>query len=123
MTGNLFLRTGVLFLTLGMILGIMMGMREDFTYMPVHAHINLVGGVLMLLAGLFYNSRPGLSPRLVTTHYVINLAGAILLPLGIYGSITRAAWFGPVVGIGSILILISMLLFVFLVFKGTAKAA
>ena len=123
MSGNLFLRTSVIMLIIGMGLGIYMGMNEDFTFAPVHAHINLAGGVLMFLAGLFYNSRPGLSPRAIGVHYVIHLLGAVLMPLGIYGSLTKAAWYGPVVGIGSVLVLIAMLFFAVMVFLGTRKPA
>ena len=123
MTGNLFLRTSVIILIIGMILGIYMGMNEDFTFAPVHAHINLAGGVLMFLAGLFYNSRPGLSSHAIGIHYAIHLLGATLLPLGIYGSLTKATWFVPVVSAGSVLTLIAMLFFAVMVFLGTKKSA
>ena len=35
----------------GMSLGIWMGMHEDFTLAPVHAHINLLGWVTLALYG------------------------------------------------------------------------
>ncbi len=38
-----FFIAGIVFVLLGMILGMWMGMNEDFTYAPVHAHLNLVG--------------------------------------------------------------------------------
>jgi len=38
----------------GMGLGIAMGITQDFTLSPVHAHINLLGWVSMLLYGLYY---------------------------------------------------------------------
>lgn len=38
-----FQRTAVVFLLLGMILGVKMGMTEDFTLAPVHTHLNLEG--------------------------------------------------------------------------------
>lgn len=123
MNGNIFLRTGVVILAVGMCLGIYMGMHEDFTLTPVHAHTNLAGGVLMCIAGLFYNSRPGLSGRLTAIHYVLQLVGVVLLVAGIFGSITHQPWFGPVVGLGSLLTVAAMLFFVFMVFKGTGKNA
>jgi len=123
MNGNIFLRTGVVILAVGMCIGIYMGAREDFTFAPAHAHLNLAGGVLMCLAGLFYNSRPALSARLTTIHYGIQLLGAVLLAAGIAGAQVHTAWFPPVVGAGSVLTLIAMLFFVFMVFKGTGKNA
>lgn len=123
MNGNLFLRTGVIVLALGMGLGIYMGMHEDFTLAPAHAHLNLAGGVLMCIAGLFYNSRPALSGWLVAVHYGLQLVGAVLLAAGIGGAAVHAPWFPPVVGAGSVLTLLAMLVFVFMVFKGTGKSA
>ncbi len=123
MTGNLFLRTSVIVLIIGMVFGIYMGMHEDFTYAPAHAHLNLAGGVLMFLAGLFYNSRPNLSSRAAGVHYGIALLGTILLPAGIYGSIAKMPWSVPVVGIGSVLTLVAMVYFAVMVFLGTKKPA
>ena len=123
MTGNLFLRTSVIMLVIGMSLGIYMGMNEDFTFAPVHAHINLAGGVLMFMAGLFYKNRPRLSSRAIGVHYAIQLLGALLLPLGIYGSISKATWFVPVVSIGSVLTMVAMIYFAVMVFLGTKKSA
>ena len=40
-----FFIAGIVFVLLGMLLGIWMGMNEDFTYKDVHAHLNLVGWV------------------------------------------------------------------------------
>lgn len=123
MNGNIFLRTGVIILALGMCLGIYMGSKEDFTLAPVHAHINLAGGVLMCIAGLFYNSKPGLSGKLIAAHYGLQLIGAVLLVTGITGARLNQPWFGPVVGAGSVLTLLAMLFFIFMVFKGTGKNA
>jgi len=41
--GITYLGLGVLWLVLGMLLGLVMGASENFTYAPLHAHINLVG--------------------------------------------------------------------------------
>lgn len=45
-------------LVLGMILGIAMGATDDFRYMPVHAHINLVGFACSAIFGLAYRHWP-----------------------------------------------------------------
>ena len=44
--------------TVGMSLGIHMGMSDDFTLAPAHAHLNLLGWVTMSLYGLYYRSAP-----------------------------------------------------------------
>jgi len=38
----------------GMVWGAMMGATEDFTLMPAHAHLNLVGWASLALMGTFY---------------------------------------------------------------------
>ena len=122
MNRTIFLRTSVIAFVISMGFGAYMGGTHDFTYAPVHGHLNLIGGVLMFLAGLFYNSHPGLPPKLIATHYVIALLGLLLIIPGIYGSIATAPWAAPVVGLGSVVTIVSALFFAFMVYKGTGKA-
>lgn len=117
MGATAFQRTGVVFLLVGICLGMRMGMRHDFTLTPVHTHLNLAGGVLMFVAGLFYAQRPEIPRWAVTTHYWLHLAGAVFLVVGIYGAVTQAAWYGPVVGVGAIGVLLAMLVFAWNVFR------
>ncbi len=119
MAGNLFLRTSVILLIIGMAGGIYMGAREDFTLAPAHAHLNLVGGFLMFMSGMFYKARPGFLPRVSMIHYWVALAGAILLPLGIGAMATNQPWGLPVVSAGSVLVFVSALILGHAVFKGT----
>jgi len=123
MNGNLFIRTSIVFLIIGMCLGAYMGGTHDFTQMPTHAHINLVGGVWMFLAGLFYNTHPGLSRRAIMIHYVLAVLGFVVFVPGIWGAQINAPWFEPVVGAGTVLTLIQMLYFAVMVFIGTGKKA
>ena len=42
MIGSLMMRVSVVVLLVGMLMGIVMGIREDFALQPAHAHLNLV---------------------------------------------------------------------------------
>lgn len=117
MGATAFQRTGVVFLLVGLCLGMRMGMTQDFSLTPVHTHLNLAGGVLMFVAGLFYASRPEIPRWAVSLHYWLHLGGAVLLVAGIYGAVTHAAWYGPVVGAGSVGVLLAMLVFAWNVFR------
>lgn len=117
MGATAFQRTGVVFLLVGLCLGMRMGMTEDFSLTPVHTHLNLAGGVLMFVAGLFYAQRPEIPRWAVTLHYWLHLAGGVLLVAGIYGAVTHAPWYGPVVGIGAVGVLLAMLVFTWNVFR------
>ncbi len=121
--GNLFVRTGVVFLLVGMAAGIYMGIKEDFTFAPAHAHLNLVGGVLMMITGLIYNSRPNMAPKLAPIHYGITIIGVPLMVAGIAGAQVRAPWFPPVVGIGSLAVLVSTLMLAWVIFTAYGRKA
>lgn len=96
MISTLLLRVSTLFILTGMLIGIGMGIGQDFTLAPAHAHLNLIGFVLMFLAGLFYRAVPaaeaGLLPRI---HATLHILGAILFPLGIGLVVTRGTGFEP----------------------------
>lgn len=117
MNANAFLRASVVLLLVGVVIGMYMGMTQNFIPSPAHAHLNLAGGVLMFLAGLFYAGRPDMPPRSIAVHFALHLAGGVLLPLGIYGTVMQKAWGGPVVGTGSVLLLLAMLVFTANVFR------
>ena len=53
--GAIWLKLAVLYLIVGVALGIAMGASRDFTLRPVHAHVNLLGWATMALAGLVYS--------------------------------------------------------------------
>ena len=62
MISTLLLRVSVVLGLIGMTLGMVMGIREDFTLAPAHAHLNLVGFVVPFLAGLYYRAVPVTRP-------------------------------------------------------------
>lgn len=121
---NRFLRLAVLFALIGMGLGYWMGATEQFAASPVHAHINLLGWVSMALYGLFYRVQPGAAlgwlPR---THFWVSLIGLVIfmpaLAAKLLGGpdLQAAANLGLMVG--PTLTLLSMILFVAIVFRAT----
>ena len=54
MIGSLMMCVSVVILLIGMLAGIVMGVEQNFALQPAHAHLNLVGGVLLFLFGLYY---------------------------------------------------------------------
>jgi len=83
-----FLLLATVCLTAGVSMGIVMGIRHDFSLAPVHAHLNLLGWTSLGLFGLAYRAWPdlreGWSARL---HFVLSAPAAVLFPIGIYLSI------------------------------------
>ena len=58
MIGTLMMCVSVVILLIGMLAGIAMGIEQDFMLAPAHAHLNLIGGVLLFLFGLYYRLVP-----------------------------------------------------------------
>ena len=91
MIGSLMMCTGVVILLVGMLMGIAMGIQQDFTLAPAHAHLNLVGGVLLFLFGLYYRLVPAAGNRpLARLQGWLHIAGAILFPAGVAIVMLRA---------------------------------
>src|SRR5689334_3207588 len=80
-------------LTLGVCLGIGMGMAHDFHLAPVHAHLNLLGWTSLGLMGLTYRAWPELAEAggLALTQFVLSSGAALVFPAGIYLSIEHGA--------------------------------
>jgi hypothetical protein len=116
MISALLLRVSTVLLLCGLVFGIYIGMREDFTLAPVHAHLNLVGFVLMFLVGLYYRVVPaaGTGP-LAATQAALHIAGAIVLPIGVALVLTGGTQ--VVVIAGSLIVLAAMALFAWIVFR------
>lgn len=120
---SLLLRVSVVLLLAGLLLGITMGIRQDFTLAPVHAHLNLIGFVLMFAAGLYYRLVPAAGQGLLAkVQAALHIAGAVTLPAGLAAMFTWGARFEPVVVVGSILVFAAMALFAVIVFRTTAVA-
>lgn len=111
-TGVLWLKLAVLYLIVGVAMGIVMGASQDFTLRPVHAHVNLLGWATMALAGLIYSVFPlAGSSRLGRAHFwLANLSLPLMsgaLALVVHGQ----GQFVPVLVAGEILAALGILVF------------
>jgi len=79
--GIVWLKLAVIYLVLGVAMGIAMGASENFTLRPVHAHMNLIGWTTMALAGLVYSVFPRAGEsRLAKIHFWLqNLALPVMM--------------------------------------------
>ncbi|MGE5563213.1 MAG: cytochrome-c oxidase [Bacillota bacterium] len=86
-----FLLLATVLLICGALLGIVMGAREDFQLVPVHAHLNLAGWASLALFGLTYRAYPALmATKLARYHFIVSATGSVLLPIGIGLAVLRA---------------------------------
>ena len=118
-----FFLAAIIFVILGMLLGIWMGINEDFTYAPVHAHLNLVGWATMFLYGLFYRGDVAASEGVLPqVQFWCAVIGLIILAPGIWSAQTA----GPLSWLaipGSLLTLAAMLSFLTVVWQASRRSA
>jgi cbb3-type cytochrome oxidase subunit 1 len=113
-----FLRIAVIYALVAMVLGIIMGMTQDHSQMPTHAHLNLVGWASMALYALVYRQYPAASQsRLALAHFWIANVGAVLLCVGVYGLMVGMPAFEPVTSAGALITILGMLTFTGIVYS------
>jgi hypothetical protein len=96
----------------GMAAGMVMGILQDFTLAPAHAHLNLLGWVSMSLYGLYHRSTGRTKGWLAWLQVVAAALGAVGTGggLGVYLYTGDHAWF-PLVIAGSLAAFLGMILF------------
>ena len=119
---NNFLRLGVLSALVGMTLGVWMGANQDFVLRPVHAHINLLGFASMMLFGLFNRAFPAAARGwLPLVHFALSVLGFLILMPSLTLLLLQKPLFLPAMIASEIMLVLSMLLFVVIVFMATMK--
>jgi hypothetical protein len=122
MIGSLMMCVSAVILLVGMLAGIVMGIKQDFALAPAHAHLNLIGGVLLFLFGLYYRLIPAAgTSRLAKVQGWLHITGAILFPAGVAIVILKGEGFIALPIVGSLIVVAAMALFAVIVFR-TARA-
>jgi len=113
---------GALWLVVGMVLGIVMGASENFTFIPVHAHINLVGFACHAVFGMAYRQWPSMkaSPLAPYQFWIFVIATPVTL-IGLVFTLTG----GPVLPtiIGSLGLVLGAALFAVMIWQARLAAA
>jgi cbb3-type cytochrome oxidase subunit 1 len=111
-------RAAVLMVVAGMIWGIVMGISQDHSTFPAHAHLNLLGWVSLFLFGIYYHLHPPIDrDRLASVQVWVWIAAVVVLTIGValvHSGLTAG---DPIAAVGSLVILADMLLFGWLVYR------
>ena len=119
---RLWILIAVLYLLTGMIFGVIMGLTHTLQYMPVHAHINLLGWATLALAGIIYHLYPQAGgSRLGIAHFWLHNLDLPLLMIALFLMFQGNQGMEPVVGILSIIMVLATLLFTVNLFMNTGK--
>src|ERR1700687_473151 len=105
-------RAAVLMVIADMIWGIVMGISQDHSTLPAHAHLNLLGWVSLFLFGIFYHLHPAVDrSRAAIVQVAVWIAATVILTIGV-GLIYAGHEIGePVAITGSLAALADMVLF------------
>lgn len=116
---HLFFRTAIVFLLVGVTLGLVMSISQNHDAGGAHAHINLIGWVTSALYGGYFALNPakasGLLPRAL---YGIHTVGAAVMTGGLYFLLTTGnAAATPFVAVGSMIVALGVLIAAFVIWS------
>jgi hypothetical protein len=117
--GLALVKMSALYLLVALVLGLTMAIGEDFTLMSVHSHLGLLGWAAMGLTGVVYLvvPRTGTS-RLAVAHFWLHNVGLPVMTGGLTILDLRGdARAEPVIGVGSVLVLVALALFTVNLFR------
>ncbi len=111
------IKIGIVYLLLGMLLGVYMGASKDFTLRPVHAHINLLGWTLLAISGILFHLFPQLEQSVLAKVYfwLYNVSVPVSM-IGLTMFLKGNTSADPILGAGSVLITVSAACFAWLLF-------
>jgi hypothetical protein len=112
----IYVAIGALWLTLGMAIGIAMGVADNFQFVPVHAHVNLIGFACHSIFGFAYRQWPSMkASRLAPYQFWIFVVATPITLIGLVFTLTG----GPVLPtvVGSLGLLIGAALFCVLIWQ------
>lgn len=115
---ELFFKTAIVFLILGIAAGLQMAVSGSHSAYPAHAHINLLGWVTSAIFGGYYALNPAKAARRIAmVHYgVYNLGLLVMLP-ALYLMLHGNPALEPIVATGSMIVAVGVLIFAFVVFS------
>jgi drug/metabolite transporter (DMT)-like permease len=121
---DLYFKTAIIFLIIGIGMGLNMAISEDHSVIGAHAHCNLLGWVTMALFGGYHALNPRKAERRIAMiQYCVYTTGVALMVPSLYLMLLGNMAMEPVVAIASIITLIGVLMFAFIIFSGEQMAA
>jgi cbb3-type cytochrome oxidase subunit 1 len=106
------IKISVIYFMIGVLFGLYMSMTHDYSFTPVHVHINLLGWTALTLAGIIYHLFPAVSAtKLAKAHFWLHNIGLPLMMVGLIILISGNEGVVPVIAAGGLLTTLAVLLF------------
>lgn len=120
---QLFFKTAIVFLIVGIAMGLQMSISGNHNVIGAHAHTNLLGWVTMALFGGYYALNPAKAEsKLATIHYWVYSVGVTALVPSLYLLLQGFVAVEPLVALSSLVIFAGVLVFAVVVFRAPAQA-
>ena len=111
-----YFRAGILFLLVGISIGIHMSISQNHNVIGAHAHINLLGWVTSALFGGYYALNPAKAAgRLPMIQFVIYTLGVVVMAASLYLLLSGNVGMEPIVAVSSLITFAGVLLFAWIV--------
>ena len=110
--GLRFLKIAVVYLVVGAVLGLIMGITQKFVLAPVHAHLLLLGWASLALAGIIYHLYPAAGKtRLAHTHFWLHNLALPPFMVGLGMLLTGNESAGSIIAPAASVVLIGLVVF------------
>ncbi len=113
-----YFKAAVVFLILGIIMGLQMSITENHNIIGAHAHANLVGWATSALFGTYFALNAAKAAEgIAKIQFGIHVVGTALMIGALFLLLQGNMALIPVVAVASIIVAIGVLLFAYIVFK------
>lgn len=121
---QLYFRTAIIFLIIGIGIGLQMSISGNHSMIGAHAHANLLGWVTSALFGVYFALNPAKAEtRLAIIQYGVYVIGVAIMTPALYFMLRGNASLEPLVALSSLVTFAGVVLFAFLVFSPEGKPA
>lgn len=119
-----FFKAAIVFLVIGIAIGLHMAISGNHSVMGAHAHINLLGWVTSAIFATYYALNPAKAEgRLPLFHFGIYIAGVTVMVAALYLLLQGNTAMEPLVAGGSMIAFLGVLLFGYIVFAPARRGA
>lgn len=121
---NYYFRSAILFLIVGIGIGIHMSISQNHNVIGAHAHINLLGWVTSAIFGGYFALNPAKATgRLPLIQYGVYTLGVVVMGVSLYLLLQGNTGMEPVVAVSSLITFLGVLLFAWIVWMPVGTAA
>ncbi|TYR29450.1 hypothetical protein FY036_21505 [Mesorhizobium microcysteis] len=118
---NYYFKTAIVFLIVGIMVGLHMSITHSYAPAGAHAHINLLGWVTMFLFGVYLALHPSKgATRLARIQYFVYTIGVAVMTPSLYMLLSGRTELEPLVAISSLVTFAGVLLFAVIIFRREA---